>query len=243
MSNELVKLEAPANELARLGELMTAAISNNVSAETIERLTAVYERMADRKAAQEFHEALDKFQSECPQIPRGSKAEVVTRSGAKYGYTYASLEEVDAVVRPIAHRHGLSYTWDQEVHGEIMSVTCRLSHVGGHGTTAKATGPVDSSAGMSAMQKFTAAGTTLKRLSLISVLGLTTTDKDTDGAVPGGDKPISPDAASVVNQLLAESGADVARFCKHFRIASVAELRVADYETAVRTLKEKRDRR
>ena len=63
-----------------------------------------------------------------------------------------------------------------------MTTTCEVSHAGGHEVSSSLPVPTSSTGGMSDAQRFGAANTYRKRLSLVQVLGLAMGDPDVDGA-------------------------------------------------------------
>jgi len=162
-------------------DLLQVAIEHNLPVETLERLQALHERVSDRAAANEFARELAAFQEECPPIVKSSTAKVMTRGGVNYSYKYAELDQIARTVRPLLARRGFSYTWDSDVRDMALHCVCILRHVNGHFEKANFSAPVESAAGMSEQQKHASALTYARRQSLVQVLGLTTTDPDTDG--------------------------------------------------------------
>lgn len=53
--------------------------------------------------------ALVAFQAEMPTVAKGKRAEVPTKSGGKYTYTYADLADVTEAAMPILSKHGLAF--------------------------------------------------------------------------------------------------------------------------------------
>jgi len=53
--------------------------------------------------------ALAAFQAEMPTVAKSKRADVPTKTGGKYSYTYADLADVTAVAMPVLARHGLSF--------------------------------------------------------------------------------------------------------------------------------------
>lgn len=173
--------QSPAVFMPRLFELAVEKGESGVQA--LERLVALHERMADRDAAREFAGALAAFQEACPPIQKTSTAKVVTKNGGEYRYQYAELDEIARTVRPILHRHGLSYSWDSKLSedGTRIRVECFLAHANGHKVSASFESPTAAlTSAMSKQQEVAAALTFGRRQSLVQVLGLTTTDPDTD---------------------------------------------------------------
>ncbi len=174
--------------------------------EILERLVALDERMSKRRAEQEFSEALMRFKSSCPAIPRRTENSQfsVTRNGMKVARRYATLEDIEATVRGPLGQCGLSFRWgDSKMEGATMTLACIVSHVGGHSVSSSVTLPVESRAGCSEAQKYGAVMTYAQRYSLIQALGLTTCDEDTDGATDVDDSAkVSPDQVLTLLDLI-----------------------------------------
>lgn len=239
-------VDASAGELARREEptapseiaaLVHLAIEKQVPVETLERLVALHERVSDRQAASEFADALASFQAECPEITKNATANVVGSSGSKFSYKYAELSHIAKVIRPLLHAHGFSYSWDSEIKDKMMSATCTLRHVNGHKESASFICPTETRAGMSEQQKFAAALSYARRMSLIQVLGITTADPDTDGANP---TTITKDQIAELRQMAEEVAADMSKFLQYIKYDTLEEIRASDFNMAREALRSKR---
>jgi len=215
-------------------DLLQVAIEHNLPVEALERLQALHERVSDRAAAIEFARELAGFQEECPPIVKRSTAKVMTRGGVSYSYKYAELDQIARTVRPLLARRGFSYTWDSDVRDKAVHCVCILRHVNGHFEKANFSAPVESAAGMSEQQKHASALTYARRQALVQVLGLTTTDPDTDGGNP---EPISQEQADDLRALIEQAGAKLTRFLKWAKIERLEDLPARDYESAVNTVR------
>ena len=71
--------------------------------------------MFDRQAAQQFNEALAKFQTNCPPIQKTSTAKIVGGGGAAFGYKYAELDEIATTIAPHLAASELAFTWDSSM--------------------------------------------------------------------------------------------------------------------------------
>lgn len=163
--------------------LLHAAVDKAVPVETLERLMALHERIADRDAAMEFAQAFAAFQRECPSIVKEAKAD---------RYKYATLDQIARVVNPILSSHGLSYTWDTETTETEIRILCSLRHVNGHTVQSHAAMTIEQGRGINRNQSTGSAMTYGQRYSLIQVLGLTTCQSDDDGASSGSRPPREP---------------------------------------------------
>lgn len=88
--------------------------------------------MSDKTAEMLFADALAAFQENLPSIGKGSRAEVPTKNGGKYSYTYAALPDILEATLPALTKQGLSFTATPDVteHGFVLRYA--LIHVGGH---------------------------------------------------------------------------------------------------------------
>ena len=54
--------------------------------------------------------ALAAFQAEAPTVKKSQKAEVPTKAGGKYSYTFANLANVTEATYPLLAKHGMSFS-------------------------------------------------------------------------------------------------------------------------------------
>jgi hypothetical protein len=222
--------------------LVRLALENKMPVEVLERLVALQERVTDRNARGEFFDALARFQESVPSIHKGSTAQIATKAGGKYSYTYAPLDAIAKAIREPLRAHGLSYAWTvEEASPGSLSVVCILRHIGGHEERAAFPVPVDTQAAMSGAQKNGAALTYGKRQSLTSVLGLTTTDDDTDGVEVARDtETITEAQAADLSALVEEVGSDLGKILAWVGVASLAEFPASALDRVTRHLEGKR---
>jgi hypothetical protein len=231
------KTEIVAHEAAAMSPLLHLAVEKGVSVEALEKLVNLHERMADREAAKEFSAAMARFQERCPPISKTSTAEVATKSGGRYAYRYAELDEIARTVRPHLHKEGLSYRWDSVVSddGARIRVECHLSHENGHSIKATFSSPTEALTGaMSPQQKVAAALTFGRRQSLIEVLGLTTTDNDNDGGAHGQSEPSAPvtrEQVEMLESLFDRRGPGTReKVLRHLNVETVEQIPASKYE-------------
>jgi len=94
-------------------------------------------------------------------------------------FTYTTLAQLVQVVTPIMCRHGFTHKWIPSYDGgKEVGITCELEHVGGHAVTAYLPSIPSDKKGMNNAQAVMATQTTLKRNTLLSLLGLATADMD-----------------------------------------------------------------
>jgi len=243
LTTELAEVIDAPRPLARVDEpveitkLLQLAVERDLPVEKMERLIALHERISDRHAAMEFGRAMAEFQEHCPPIPRTSQANIVTKSGVKFSYKYAELDEIARTIGPFLHAKGLSYTWDSTVSGGILTCTCTLRHVNGHKVTALFSAPTSSDAGMSESQKVASALTFARRQSLTQVLGLTCCDPDDDGAARGApEATITEEQSRTILDLLIEVNRTPEKFARIYGVEKVSEIPASMFEAAVNVL-------
>lgn len=221
---------------ATITEMLQFALEKNVPVEALEKLVALHERVSDRAARTEFATALADFQRHCPVIDKTSTAKITTKGGASYSYDFADLDHIAGSVREPLHARGFSFSWDSTSEGKMLTAICTLRHVNGHSERASFTLPVDSASAMSEQQKYVAALSFAKRMSLVEVLGITTADKDTDGVDP---TPISEDMVIKLEEMIETALADKNRFLAYMGVSSIREIRRSDLNKALVALEAK----
>lgn len=229
--------------------LVQLAIEKGVDVEVIERLVALQERVTERNARAAYFEALANFQEQCPEIPKNKTADIVSkRSGGKFSYTYARLEDITRTIREPLRQCALSYTWDVSLDSGALVVTCIVRHVDGHSERSSFPVPVDKSDRMSDAQATGAALTYGRRQSLIAALGLTTADEDTDGVSGRGRKQASADEPerltdqqlADLSALIEDVGADRRKFLAYLRVEKLEDVHPREYARAIEALEAKR---
>jgi len=223
-----------------LGAVMQAASRAEVDADKVERLMKMYKEIRADEAERAFNLAMKAAQSEMRTI--GADA-TNPQTRSKYA-TYAKL---DSVLRPIYTRHGFSLSYDEadSPKPEHIRVLCYVAHEDGHTRTYRKDMPADGKGakGGDVMTKTHAAGAAASygaRYLLKGVFNVAVGDEDADGNEPKSAETISPRQTDEIRALIDEMGVDIRRFCAHFQIAAVADLRTADFASAVSQLNAKR---
>jgi hypothetical protein len=179
MSDEITKTEVIPKSQAVMyspATFIEKAIESNAGIEQLERLMALQERWEKNQAYKAFLEAMTNFQSECPPIPKTKKV-----AYKEVKYRFAPLDVIATTIQPALKNNGLSYRWEyEEKEGKIVCY-CVVSHIMGHSERSRMETDKDISGSKNDIQAIGSARTYLQRYTLISALGLTTTDEDVDG--------------------------------------------------------------
>ena len=228
-------------ETLQVMDLLQAAVDKEVTVETLERLVALHERVSDRQAAQDYSAAMADFQNACPPIPKTSTAHIASKSGAKYSYTYAELDQIASVIGPLLHARGLSYAWDCEVKEGMLKCVCTVTHTAGHSKTGAFICPIDEQKQMSGPQQYASALTFAQRKSLSQVLGLSTTDRDNDGAEGSDGEPatITDEQVTLLRDMMTEASADESKFLAYLGYDSLEAILNTSLEAALAALEAK----
>lgn len=224
--------------LPSFDSIVQAVGSGSLSAEAVEKLLTVYRELKADKAEEAYNVAFANFQKDCPKIPRTSKADIVTRQGGNIKYSYADVETIMDTIGPILAEHGLSVSFDDStIEANMLTASCRCSHVGGHSRVSKFTVTTETTAGMSPQQKAGNAATYAQRRALSQRLGLWTGDPDTDCAEPPAPSPLlTKEQQDHITKLVEETHTDWTAFLGWWKVANFSEARQDKYDAAVKFL-------
>jgi len=218
-------------------QLLSQAIDKGLDITTLERLMSLQERWEANRAKAEFFEALARFQSLVPDIPKQKQG---------YGYLYAPLGDIDRVIKDAMRECGLSKKWTQAEGDDEVTVTCVITHVAGH-SEASSIGPVkwdllEKTKQMNGLQHRAAVISYLQRYTLVAALGLATADEDTDGRDKNKKsiEVITEKQVADLEALLQEVGGDRGLFLKFMQVDKLSEIRATEYKRAIKALEDKR---
>jgi ERF superfamily protein len=227
-------LPSPAGDL---GAAMLAAVQLGPDGvASLKEIMAMVERREDRAAAAAYHAALAAFQAECPPIPKTSTAKFTTDNGSVVSYTFAPLDEIARVAGPCAHKHGLSWTYREEVDGGRKKTTCVMRHASGHvDDSSSFIGAIGGTRLMSESQKSSGTTTFGMRQSLRMALGLTTTDPDDDAVSDGAAAEpgfITDDQRMELESLIAETRSDIEGFKAALNVRTLNDIPAVAFDFA-----------
>jgi hypothetical protein len=160
--------------------LIQTALEKGAGVDMLERLVALAKDVRAVSAREAWNEAMADFQKRCPSIMKTRRAEIPTRSGGKFTYSYAPLDEILSTVQPIMGELGLSIAWrGQTLSPSAVTIDCRVSHKLGHfEDSGPVTIPVVQDGRMNPGQAVGSALTYAKRYSALGILGIAPEDDD-----------------------------------------------------------------
>jgi len=173
------------NKLAHISDppgLLERAIASGANIEVIERLMGLQERWQANRAKQAFDGAMAALRTELPPIVKNNTVDFTTARGRTH-YKYEDLQDVTEALTPVMAKYGLSFRWRTQP-GELVTVTCIVSHREGHSEECALSAPRDESGNKNAIQALGSAITYLQRYTLKAALGVAAT-RDDDGQSSG----------------------------------------------------------
>jgi hypothetical protein len=206
---------------------------------SIERMNSAfdfYQRLEAAQARKAFEAAMAAAKAEFDPI--------VKRHEVKYSstsYKHEDLADIEAAVKPALSKHGLSYRWRvTSKPNEPVSVTCVVTHEGGHFEETTLHAGADNSGGKNSIQGVGSTLTYLQRYTLKPALGLAAA-RDDDGKT-AGEKPgelITEAQCNTILDKIAETQSDTEKFCRHFQIEGVAKLPAKKFDLAMSLFNQK----
>ncbi len=202
MSNQVQRIDPAGNAPAVISESATilsviqrAAADPACDIEKMERLMAMHERMQATSASAAFNAAMAEMQCDLPSIAERGKGHGTIK--------YATLEDINDVVKPIMQRYGFAVSFKVEHAQAGISVTGVLMHKAGHREETTMLLPSDTSGSKNAVQAVGSSVSYGKRYVMSALLNITTRGEDDDGlaAVPVAN--VTPLQAASINALLA----------------------------------------
>ena len=195
------------------------------------------ERMMAKRAETDFNEAFLRLRGKLPIIKKG---DIVAYENKKTGkmeeaFKFAKWEKVQAIIDDIIASEGFDLTFDSQVHPNGTAVIAILHHSGGHTRrTSTPPIPIDSGGGKNNVQGVGSSMSYGQRYATKFALNLRFEDDD-DGH-QAGIKFIDTESAKTIENLIAETKADKARFLQFMEAASVDNIQVKDYPKAMNAL-------
>jgi hypothetical protein len=136
---------------------------------------------------EEWTAAFTAAQKEFPPITKRQEAQIDTKGGGSYSYSYADLTEILDAVVPILNKHGLSLSQSPVYHDGLVGVMTAIFHTSGQTVE---TEPLLLPAGNTA-QSAGSAITYARRYALTAVLGISPGEDDDGHAAP--EEPVRVD--------------------------------------------------
>lgn len=215
-------------------DMIIMALEKGLPVETLSKIMDLRDRVKAGIAREEFLKALAKFQSLCPELKKVKTVNYQRKDGGFTKYNYTPLSEIAKQIKSAMEAAGLTYQFKIKDEANNLSVTCILTHVGGHAEETTMTAAPDDSGNKNSIQGRGSTITYLQRYTLIGALGITTADQDNDGEAAGKPKAKAEMMAKQFEATLEKVKAKtltVERVKQHFTLSEEQEKQLIEAET------------
>jgi hypothetical protein len=228
MNKQITKLEPQTTAVSTPMDMLQLAIEKGADLDQLTKLMDMKERWEAAEAKKAFVVSMTKFRAECPTIRKTRE----THQGK-----YAGLAETLDTIKGLMSECGLAHAWKTEQNMEGVMVTCCVTHVQGHQECTSMTAPPDPSGSKNAIQAIGSTISYLERYTLMAILGMASTDQDTDGNFP----PELIDAAEKAElvALIKKTQADNPKFLRYLGVKSLDEMPAYKFGEAKAALEKK----
>jgi len=188
---------APVQERQNLHPLAKMILDKgDLTPDTLERILDLQERYEASQSRKSFEIARARLTEDLPRLIAKNKKVDFAGKGHRTSYTYADLPQIMRSVIPSLTTHGFFVSWANSRDGCDEVVTCVLSHRDGHSVENTRQAPPDTKGAKSQVQGAQSTVTYLQRQTLLSILGLVTSD------APDADEPKKNPAFIDINRNL-----------------------------------------
>lgn len=198
MAQELQTIEGPGwlKVIDRLVE------KGNVDASLLGNLFQMQKEWEAERSRREFVAAFAAFKSEAPAAIERSKHVKFNTAKGVVEYDHVELDVACEKIIPILSKYNLGHSFEtNQAENGMITVTCRLEHVGGHSRIISLRSMPDLGGSKNPLQAIGSAIYYLERYTLLAILGIAQAGADDDGKA-GGDSYISPEKIAEINTLI-----------------------------------------
>lgn len=169
-------------------QLLALAVERGDGIEQLKQLMDLRDRWEATEAKKVYIEAFANFKRNMPDV-------VKDMLNKQYGSDYSSLANLVNTVNRTLGEYGLNAAWNPVVKGNVVAVTCVLTHVGGHSETVTIEGPPDTSGSKNPLQQIKSSLTYLEGATFQAITGVVarSASKDDDGNAAGKAEVEAPD--------------------------------------------------
>lgn len=232
-------------------EMISEAVRAGQSIEVIRELKNMAKEIAADAARRAFDEALSSAKAEIPVIRKNRKVGFEHKNGdGETNYSHEDLGEIARTVDPILSKHGLSYRFRSQQGEGRVTITCILSHRGGHSEEIQLSAAPDNSGKKNAIQQTGSAITYMQRYTLKLALGLAAASDD-DGKGTVQPETITDQQTldlndlidTVVEEISGNRPAFVKSFLKFMKADRIEDIAAKDHQKAVNAINASRTAR
>lgn len=164
-------------DVERLHPMLRKAELAGVDTATIREMMTLQREWEAGEAKREYTAAIVALKRDLPTVIRKDKTvDFKNKEGRRTYYTHTSLAGVMDAVTECLTSHGFSLGWEPSTDKGQVTVTCRLTHAGGHSESSTISAPIDVSGNKSPAQGVASTITLLSRYTALALLGIATAD-------------------------------------------------------------------
>ena len=162
------------NEIEQVtpNQLLQLAVQQDLDVDKLSKLMELQIRYEDRQAKKEYGLAMSKFRASCPEIYKTKKG---------HNSMYAPLDKIVKIIKDKESEYGFNHSWKTESQKEWVTVTCKVTHEGGHSEETPLGGPPDLTGSKNPIQAIKSTVSYLERITLCALFGVAPQDMDDDG--------------------------------------------------------------
>lgn len=227
MDREPIEQQALTVREATPMTLLDRAVAQGANIETLDKLMGLQERWEANQARKAYNNAIAEVRAKLP---------VILKTHQAHNYKHEDLGDIARAVDPVLAEHGLSYRWRTESAGEMVNVTCIISHKDGHSEENTLSDKRDMSGSKNPIHGLGSTVSYLQRYTLKSGLGLAAS-KDDDAHVAVS-TTISEEQVAFFKKLVSDLEADEAKLCGFVDVEKVEDMTEAKLKKATAAVNE-----
>ena len=224
--------------------LVEMAIQSGADIERLDKLLDLKERYDREEARKQFTAALADFKSEDVQIVKDKGVGYTNKDGSFTGYKHATLGNVVGTAVPHMSKHGLSHRWNVVQTQGSITVTCILTHKGGHSEEVSMFAAPDDTGKKNSIQQVASTVTYLERYTFLSITGLAVEDQmddDGKGAEPEVIDLITEDQANEIDAMIRDNELDMDTFLRwiatSMKAATIEDIPASRFDGVIKKIK------
>jgi len=169
--------------------LLEIAVNQGADLDKLEKLMDLQDRWEKTEARKAYVAAMTEFKKNPPEILKQTAVSYKKKDGTTTNYKHASLDHVTEQINIALSEHGLFVSWSQSQSESGITVTCRITHKGGHSEETSLVAASDMSGNKNAIQGLGSTISYLQRYTILSLTGLAAKGMDDDGIGAGKKEP------------------------------------------------------
>ena len=235
-SSNVILADNPQTPQTMESAIIALVQRTDIDPERLEKFLNMQIKMEERENQRSFKSAMANFQGQCPIIKQTKRVNF-----GKVDYSYAPLDEIVYLIKPILSKNGLSYSFDiHKDDGNDRTLVTTIAHRDGHSEsfTHFFTAQHDDQR-MNEAQRSKSAITFAKRAALENALGIVTAGED-DDARRLVDSVISEDQLNEIRSMMRLTDTALDQFTKYMKVDDLSELTEGEAKRAITSLKQKR---